>query len=74
MNDNGVLKSTPPAWAGTFWSSSSPSPCSKLKSTPPAWAGTEATADRAMILELKSTPPAWAGTGEPRTERTSCLA
>ena len=56
-----MLKSTPPAWAGTAVGESF-AIMGMLKSTPPAWAGTKRTALRLILSELKSTPPAWAGT------------
>ena len=55
------LKSTPPAWAGTFKSRDFVIR-NLLKSTPPAWAGTCVMAPFHKAWGLKSTPPAWAGT------------
>ena len=58
-----MLKSTPPAWAGTSPSLALIS-LIQLKSTPPAWAGTSVMNLRISSSVLKSTPPAWAGTLE----------
>ena len=58
-----MLKSTPPAWAGTR-SGSGKTYSLKLKSTPPAWAGTVWEISRVWNIQLKSTPPAWAGTSD----------
>ena len=56
-----MLKSTPPAWAGTVISRLFIR-LSQLKSTPPAWAGTGTFQIFSTAEMLKSTPPAWAGT------------
>ena len=61
-----MLKSTPPAWAGTQ-AEKAANRARELKSTPPAWAGTEIRAVSLQALQLKSTPPAWAGTSCRRT-------
>ena len=61
-----MLKSTPPAWAGTVISRLFIR-LSQLKSTPPAWAGTLVIRVLSILHGLKSTPPAWAGTSTPAT-------
>ena len=57
-----TLKSTPPVWAGTTNTHSTPHQ-KALKSTPPVWAGTgKLEAAKSIYGDLKSTPPVWAGT------------